>query len=211
METREPQKSFLYDILLPKIEVISLLMSVVGFVTKWSLIKSGDYMLLIGLGTLSVVYFLRTYAPTVIDQENSLVQLSGKAVTAFAPTSAEPSFLVDILLPKIINLSSAITLIGIQFKLMSWSGSRIMLLVGVGALLTAVVLLALNQRMNLRALVLTLAGGVLFYVSADTLVRQFHRDDPVLVEKMIYRNHHPRDRAADEDVRQYLRQKRAQH
>jgi len=64
--------------------------------------------------------------------------------------------------------------------------------------------------MNLRALILGVIGGFMLFVSPKYLAQQFHRDDPVLVQKMIYQLDHPRDRAAAEDVRQYLKQKRAQ-
>ena len=202
------RKSFLYDMLLPKLEVAGWIMAILGFAAKWALYNAGNIGLIVGLGTLSEVYFLSAFAPLRINDESSSNPYRADGAQ-FSPLSAEPSFLVDSLLPKIINISSSVLLIGILFNLLDWNGGGMMLIVGVGTLLPAVVILALNQRMNQRALVLTVLGGLLMYVSSDTLARQFHRDDPILVEKLIYRNHHPRDRAANEDVRLYLQQKRA--
>ncbi|MDO7846059.1 hypothetical protein Q5H92_06815 [Hymenobacter sp. M29] len=204
------QRSFLFDTLLPKMEVIGWVVAIIGLAGKWWLLAGGSMMLIVGLSTLSVVYFLSTYAPARIKEEDALSEGHRKPSAPFAATSNAPSFLADLLLPKVINMSSAVLLIGMLFKLMSWNGSQMMLMVGESTLFTAVILLLLNQRMHVRALVLVVLGGLLMYISADDLVRQFHRNDPVLVEKMIYRNHHPRDRAAQEAVREHLRQQRDQ-
>lgn len=202
------KNSFLYSMLLPKLEVAGWIMAILGFAGKCALYNAGNTALIMGLSTLSLVYFLKASAPIRVHDESPSSPYRAD-VAQFSPTPTEPSFLVDSLLPKIINIGSSVLLIGILFKLLDWNGAGMMLIVGVGTLLPAVVILALNQRMNQRALVLTVLGGLLMYVSSDTLARQFHRDDPILVEKLIYRNHHPRDRAANEDVRLYLQQKRA--
>ncbi|MBF9141186.1 GldL-related protein [Hymenobacter properus] len=198
------QKSFLFDTLLPKLHIVAWVVAILGFVAKWTQLEGGSTALIVGLATLSLVYFLTAYAPSRIPEDDSSAKSYPRQDTQIGESSKPASFLVDILLPKLINMSSAVLLVGMLFKLMSWNGSQTMLIVGEGTLFTAVILLLLNQRINVRALVLAALGGLLMYTSADDLVRQFHRDDPVLVEKMIYRNHHPHDRAANEAVRQYL-------
>jgi hypothetical protein len=202
------QKSFLFDTLLPKLEKLAWVVAVLGFAAKWMQLVGGSVMLIVGLSTLSLVYFLSGYAPTRINDEDSVGEGYQKPNAPFATTPKAPSFLADMLLPKLINMSSAVLVIGLLFKLMFWNGSDVMLMVGEGTLFTACILLLLNQRIHKRALVLTVLGGLLMYIPADDLVRQFHGNDPVLVEKMIYRNHHPRDRAAQEAVRQHLWQQR---
>ena len=56
------------------------------------------------------------------------------------------------------------------------------------------------------AVLLGMVSGVLFFVSRKDIVQLFHRNDPVLVEKMNYQLDHPRDKAAAETVRQHLLQ-----
>jgi hypothetical protein len=211
MEAREPIKSFLYDTLLPKIEIISLLVAILGFAFKCGLVKGGDIMLLVGLSNLSIVYFLRAFAPLALitDEVNFPTQSIGRNGIGFSPTSAEPSFFLDILFPKVVNLNGAVVFMGVLFKLMNWRGGTEYLIVGVLGMLFVVLFSAFKQRINVRALTLGVISGIVLFVSPKFLIQQFHRDDSVLVEKMIYQLEHPRDRAAGEDVRQYLKQKRA--
>ena len=63
MEANEPKKLFLYDILLPKLEAIALAIAVAGLALKLNLINTGNTLLIVGLTTLSTVYFLRAFAP----------------------------------------------------------------------------------------------------------------------------------------------------
>jgi hypothetical protein len=202
------QKSFLFDTLLPKLEMLGWAVAILGFAAKWFQLAGGNVALIIGLSTLSLVYFLNTYAPARLNEPELSFGDYSIIAEQFAPVTTPSSFLTDSILPKVINMSSAVLLIGMLFKLMFWNGSRTMLIVGEGTLLMAVILLLLNQRTHVRAMLLAGLGGLLLYVSADELVRQFHRNDPVLVEKMIYHNHHPYERTANEAVRQHLWQQR---
>lgn len=211
MEAIEPQKIFLYDILLPKLEAISLVMAVAGLVLKLSLMSSGNMLLLVGLGTLSTVYFLRAFAPMKrigADEVNFPEEYFGKSTNQFPPTSGEVSFFSDSMLPKIIWLSGAVAIIGILFKLMIWPGANKQLFVGFGSEIIAIIGLALNQRVNLRSILLGVLSGMMLFVNPKYLVQQFHRDDPVLVEKMFYHMDHPRDTAAGAAVRKHLEQAR---
>ena len=201
MEAVEPQKSFLFDVLLPKIEVVAWILSIVGFMAKWNLIGAGNIMLIIGLVSLADVYFISAFKPIkrLDDSDGS------------SPYQTEStSFLRDTLSPKLANIGGAVVLVGTLFRLMTWSGATIMLIDGTVVVLFVFVLLAFNQRINRLALWVGAIGAFMLYTPAETWVRQFHQDDPVLVQKMIYQLAHPRDSAAREAVSQYLKQKRAQ-
>ena len=47
-------------------------------------------------------------------------------------------------------------------------------------------------------------GALAWAVPTETMVRQFYRDDSVLVEKMIYQHQHPGDKAATAEVLRLL-------
>ncbi|MDQ2770193.1 MAG: hypothetical protein M3Y54_06810 [Bacteroidota bacterium] len=211
MEMTEPKRSFLYDVLLPKVEAVALILSVLGLALKLSLISSGNTELIIGLSTLSTVYFLRAFAPSKrigADEVNFPEQYFGKPTNHYAATSSEISFFSDSILPKVIWLGGATAIIGILFKLMIWPGANNQLFVGFGCELIVIIGLALNQRVSLRSIVLGALTGVMLLINPKYLVQQFHRDDPVLVEKMFYHMDHPRDSAAGAAVRQQLNQAR---
>ena len=201
MEMTEPKRSFLFDILLPKIEVAGWILSIAGFMAKWNLNSLGNLMLIIGLGSLADVCFLSAFRPEKMlnSSDNDLPN-----------QDASKSFLIDKLLPKIAWISGAVVLIGTLFRLMTWSGANIMLIVGTANVLIVIVLLAFNHRKNRHTLWIGAIGVIMLYIPDETWVRQFHRDDPVLVRKMVYQLEHPRDLAARDSVQQYLKQKRNQ-
>lgn len=174
---------------LAAVEKIAWLLAILGFAAKWNLLAAGNIMLILGLGALSSVYLLRAYQPA-------------------APVE-NPSFLLDNLLPKYLGIGGAVVFMGVLFKLMTWNNGTALLLVGTITTTAVVLLTVFNQLFASRALAAAALGGLLLYVPAETLVRQFHHDDPVLVTKMIYQLNHPLDRAAAADVHQYLQQKRA--
>ena len=214
METTNLKKNFLYDVVLPIIEKLSWLLSAVGLAAKYNLIPAGNFMLMIGLSNLSMVYFLSAYKPVSLptaptDGPYFEPTSSQNQHNPFSSTPETPSFLVDSLCPKLMSIGGAVVLIGTLFKLLAWNGSANMLMVGTGTMLLVVLLMALNQRLDRRAVVLVVLGSIMLYVSPETLIQQFHRDDPALVEKMIYQLHHPRDPAASQAVQQHLQQKRA--
>ncbi|MGI4883553.1 MAG: GldL-related protein [Janthinobacterium lividum] len=183
------KKSLLFDEILPVIEKVSWPLAILGLWAKWDLIKAGDAMLIIGLASLGTVYFLRAYAPAISGEEDS--------------------FLIGYM-RKVSGISAGITLVGILFKLMSWNEGATLLVVGVVTMAIVVVIMVFSQRMNWLMVAIGALGGLALYVPSETLIRQFHRDDPALVEKLVYQLHHPRDRAAAADVQQYLRQEKTQ-
>ena len=195
--------------LLNTIEWVAWPVAILGLGAKWSLLSAGNILLIVGLTTLSTVYFLRAYAPTESTASEQLPSADSETVHNQSSSASTPSFVVDTLLPKYTGIGSAVVFIGVLFKLMNWNGSA-MMLIGVATMALVLIIMVFNRRMNARAVVVAALGGIVFYTSPEALVRQFHRDDPMLVQKMIYQIDHPRDRAAAQDVREYLKQKRAQ-
>ena len=152
------------------------------------MVPAGNYLLVVGLGALGVVYYLRSHWPAAFTAGGEPLD-----------SSASAPFLDDYL-RKGKGLSAAVTFIGILFKLMNWSNGNTILVVGVVTMSVVMVVSAFRQRLNRLAVAIAALGGLALYVPSETLIRQFHRDDPGLVEKLVYQLHHPRDRAAATDV-----------
>jgi hypothetical protein len=207
METQEPAKSFLYDILLPKLELIYVLISAAGLVLFWNSVKGGSALCIVGLGGLATVSFLNAFSPyNSINTDEPYFE----PVAIQTLDGNESSFFLDILAPKIAGIAGAVVLAGTLFKLMFWTGYSTMLLVGTALLLTIVVVMAFNQRMNLRAFILAALGSLMLYIPTETLMRQIHSDDPKRVTLMVYQIQHPHDRAAADAVHIHVNQKRIQ-
>jgi hypothetical protein len=207
MEAQEPAKSFLYDILLPKIEWLLWVIAFWGFIAGWYQLAGWTTLLIIAFQSLAIVSFLNAFSP---------YNATSKDEPYFEPIAVqnernkEISFFLDTLAPKIAGIAGAVVLSGSLYKLMFWTGYSTMLLVGTGFLLIIVVAMAFNQQMNMRAFMLATIGISMLCVSSETLMRQLHRDDPELVALMVYQIQHPHDRAAAEAVRSHVNQKRIQ-
>ncbi len=193
---------------LDTVEKIAWPLAILGFAAKWALVSAGNYLLLAGLGSLSVVYFLRSYWPGASAAQPQPGTAGQRRRLRSAEGHGGADFLDDYL-RKITGISTAVILMGVLFKLMSWSSGATLLVVGVATMVLAICIAAFKQRLNWFALAIAALGGIMLYVPSETVVRQFHRDDPVLAEKMVYQIQHPSDRAAAADVQQYLQQKRA--
>ena len=185
-------------------------MGLLGLAAKWALVPAGNYLLVPGLGALGVVYYLRSHWPAAFIAGSGMpVQPSpgarGRSLRAGDPDKQSP-FLNDYL-REVRGISAAVTFIGILFKLMNWGNGNTMLMVGVVTMSVMVVISAFGQRLNRFAVAIAALGGLALYMPSETLIRQFRRDDPGLVEKLVYQLHHPRDRTAAADVQQYLQQK----
>ena len=206
MEMTEPRRHFLYDTLLPKIEIIYGLVIVLAVVLLWNHKKGGNTLCVVGLGGLAVVYYLLAFKPRnsqdainftrhCFDSEKDTLQINTK----------QSSFL-DLLVPKVMYISSAVVLVGVLFKLMFWNGSEVMLLAAVPLLTFFVLAWALNQRVDRRAVIVAVLGGLMLSISSETLMRQLYRDDLQLVEAIVYQIHHPHDRAALEAYKKQMRE-----
>ena len=67
------QKSFLYDTLMPKIYGIGAAVVIVGALFKIEHWPYADFMLIVGLGTEAVIFFLSSFQPQAHDHDWSLV------------------------------------------------------------------------------------------------------------------------------------------
>ncbi|TPG66442.1 GldL-related protein [Hymenobacter nivis] len=161
------------------VEKIAWPAALLGLAAKWALVPAGSYLLILGLGALAAVYLMRSYL---------------LAAPAAGPSTT--AAFMDDYLRKVTGISAAVTLVGTLFKLMNWNSGNTMLVVGVATMALVVVLSAFRQRLSLFTMAIAAAGGLALYVPSETLIRQFHRNDPALVEKLVYQLHHPRDRAA---------------
>jgi hypothetical protein len=184
--------SFMHDVVLPKVEIYGWLLAILGFLGYWNQLVAGALLLELGLGTLALTYFLRAFEPTTAFHSRPDFAVAPRPQTLVAP---DGSFYYDIVLPKVAMQGSAVTLLGTLFKL----------LFGAGTIMLVVLPQALRQQLNRRALAICALGGLMLYVPSATFVRQFHHNDPVLAEKIIFQLHHPRDQAAAEAVRQHQR------
>ena len=193
-------RNFLYDTVLPKVEVLSALMAAAGLALKLALKPGGDVLLLVGLGTLATVYFLSAYQPL----KPTAGDLPGN-VSFNSEIDAGRSFLAEAIAPKLAGLGASVSLLGALFKLLSWNGAAVMLLVGVVTLGLAALLLASAGRLPRKYLLVLVFGASIWAIPAEALIQQFHRNDLALTQLLLFRLHHPHDRAANEAVRQYLR------
>ena len=195
---------------LDTIEKFAWPVALLGLAAKWALVPAGNYLLILGLGALGIVYYLQSHWPAAfVVGSGTPVQpgpgARGRSLRAGAPD--EPSPFLDDYLRKGRGISAAVTFIGVLFKLMNWSNGNTMLVVGMVTMSVMVVVSAFRQRLNRFTVAIAALGGLALYMPSETLIRQFHRDDPGLVEKLVYQLHHPRDRTAAAGMQQYLQQK----
>ena len=211
MEAAEFKGSFLYDSILPRIEKISLLVTLVGLLLAWTHIGRFEVMLLIGLQTLAITFFLRAFKPRASIPNDELNFPSQYFNDTYAPVESVemPGGWKDLIASKVINIACACVLVGTAFKAEFWNGADFQLMAGEIPLVISIVLLALQQHFERRAVLVAILGGLMLSVSSETLMRQLHSDDPQLVELMVNQLHNPHDRAANEALRTYIHQKRA--
>lgn len=173
--------------------------ALIGLSLKLALLAGGPILLLIGLGAAALcsaaLAFLPNELPGLVD---------GRTFE-----SAQPDFFVELLAPKVIFISSAVAIIGVLFRLMIWAGSTNLLLIGGGNLVVVSVVLLVKRVFRPYAFLLGIVAIALLCVSRKDMVKLFHRNDLVLVEKMNYQIDHPQDQAAAEAVRRHLLQRPA--
>jgi hypothetical protein len=138
--------------LLKGIEILSLILSVIGYVFKVLHLAGANEMLMIGLLTLASAYFLSGFV--------------------FVPVldNGQPKALADLLpvmLRKILYIGLAVFLTGFLFALLHLAGANEMLLIGVGSLLGGTVLsmvLILGKRERMATLQAPLIRSVVVLV-----------------------------------------------
>lgn len=187
--------NFLYDEVLPRVERLHWLVAGIGLVFRYLLLRGGSTLLMVGLGGLSTVYFLWAFAPETEESGPDLL-------VNYAPVSESPNSL------RIFQyIASALTLVGILFKLLFWEDQAALLSIGVSVLLVTISLRWATGRLAQSSIVIIITGafGLLTWlVPTEILVRQFYRDDPVLVEKTLFQHRHPDDKAATAEVLRLL-------
>jgi hypothetical protein len=188
--------NFLYDDVLPRVERISWLVAGIGLAFRYFLLRDASTLLIVGLGTIAVVYFLQAFSPEIEESGPELF-------IAYAPVSESPS-----LLRKFQYVASTLTVIGILFKLLFWEGQAELLMVGVLTLLVTISFKWAAGQLARPILLIAAMGLLTWAVPIDALVRQFYRDDPVLVAKMLFQQHHPGDKAATAEVLSLLHARR---
>jgi hypothetical protein len=198
----------LFDLILPRVEVAAWLLAVLGVIAKWNLLASSGPLLVIGMLTLSSVFFLQAFAPRsnpdAFAQEAH--QRAGKTSPYFTVTDMTRNFFFDAAIPMIVGISMAVAITGILFKLLFLPGSQPLLTVGAATIVLGTILVGLRRQLDRRTLVVGALGTFMLCVPSEALIQQFHRNDPVLVEKMIYQLHHPHDPAASQAVQLHLQQ-----
>lgn len=198
----EATKHLPYDHILPRIEPIGWLLATTGLAMKYLLLFKGDLLLMVGVGALADFYFLRAFAPAT---EYGNIPLKFN----YTPVSSSPQKdFTQFAIPKIQGNASAVTLIGILFKLLFWKGSSTLLMVGVSIMAVTIMLQLTAGRLARRIMLVTGLGVIAWAVPTETLVRAFYRDDPTLVEKMIFQYHHPIDKASTAEVSRLLHARR---
>jgi hypothetical protein len=152
----EPQGGFgelFYEAILPKIERISLLV-ILGGLLLWMIgIKKHQEILILGLGTSLLTYFLY----------------------AFEPPRSGLGTVVNLTV-KFMYLGSAIAALGILYWLSRWSGAKLMLFIGSISLIVGTVIILIrivlgvseSDRNTMRTLLLrtfipTLISTYLFF------------------------------------------------
>nr|GFC10056.1 hypothetical protein [Tanacetum cinerariifolium] len=97
------------------------------------------------------------------------------------------------------NQAIAVTLVGIQFKLLFLPGYNTLLTVGLSIIAVVLAIQGYANNSSRKALIIVALGATVAYIPTDEFVRQFYRHDPILSEKMLYHLHHPKDKAAAEE------------
>jgi hypothetical protein len=193
-------KNFLFDTLLPRVEWLAWLLAIMGVVLAYFSYPRAPIFLFLGFSTLAAVYFLSSFTPSATTS-NLPYQPSYQPLVG----TEEKSFLVQAVIPVLQGQAMAVTLVGIQFKLLFLPGYNTLLSVGLFILAIIIAIQIYVDNLSRKALLVGALGALMACISADELVQQFYRHDPVLIEKMRYHLHHPKDKAAAEEVRRLQR------
>lgn len=162
--------NFLYDNVLPRVERISWLVEGVGLLLRYFLVSKGDLPLMVSLSTLAALYFLQAFSPEIEESGPDLY-------ISYTPVVERVT-----LLRKSQYIASALTLLGVLFKLLFWQGQAELLLIGVPILLVTTSLKWAAGQVARPILIIAALGLFIWAVPTEPLMRIFYRDDPALVE-----------------------------
>jgi hypothetical protein len=110
------------------LEKIAIALALVGIGFKYLNLTGANEMLMIGMSTLSGVYFLSAYKPPPKRDDEPAGFATLLAVT---------------ILPKVSWIACAVLVIGIQFRLLNLNGAGEMLMIGAAAGVLAAVMMGL--------------------------------------------------------------------
>jgi hypothetical protein len=172
-------------------------LTLLGILLKCSLLKGGDFLLFLGLGLLSMLYFVGSYF-----QARAVLGDIPLTSTTSAIISSKPTSYAALKIISGIVLSTIV--VGILFKLMFWQGSDPQLVSGlIGSILLTGWAYAASKATGatysipkkvLRRSTLVVLLGALVWVTPSTLLFSFfHRNDPTLVQKWTQWQAHPND------------------
>jgi gliding motility-associated protein GldL len=85
--------NFLYDSVMPKVYGIGAAVVIIGALFKIQHWKGADEMLIVGLGTEALIFFLSAFQPTAKDPDWSLVY--PQLAEGYDPSTGNPSFAAD--------------------------------------------------------------------------------------------------------------------
>lgn len=185
------------------IEKTFVALAIIGLCFKLMLWKGGDFMLVISLSFLSLLYFPAGYFQPDATQTESRV----------ANTSA-----ATILLKILSGIAFSTLVIGLLFKLLFWKGGSVMLLAGLLTLAPILMWAVVSSKsftapaataVFRRGAVIAVLGIAASLVSTSTLYQVFHRDDPQLVQKWIRMSENPDNPAYRVEFDAYRRQRYA--
>ena len=162
------------------IEKTLIVLAIFGLCFKLMLWKGGDFMLVISLLVLSMLYF-----PAGYFQSDAATQTGNRAANSSAAT---------ILLKVLSGIAFSTLVIGMLFKLLFWSGASMMLIAGLLTLVPILVWAVVSSKsftipaptaVFRRGAIIAALGIGAALISNSTLYRVFHRNDPQLVQKWI--------------------------
>jgi hypothetical protein len=181
------------------LETTFAILAVVGLVMRLSFVKGGDFLLVISLGLLTMLYFGGGY-----------FQGPAKSPVDGAPVTDGTALRIWS------GILFSMGTLGIMGTLLFWQGFGLHLLIGLFGSLALVLGLWLVARKSVapatssvftRSVVLAAVCAPVWLVPKATLFGVFHRDDPQFVEKWNRAQQHPSDPAYQADYDAYRRQK----
>jgi hypothetical protein len=191
--------NFLYDKVLPRVELINWLVVGAGLILRCCFLRSGgNTLLMVGLGGLAIVYFLRAFEPSAT---NVTADFTFTDATSTLPLG---DGFTSLLARQLLAFGSALTFLGILFKLLFWTGSAVMLPAGIGLLLLVIAWQSSVGSLARQTVLIAGLGIIAWTIPTDALARYLFRDDPVLAEKLVFQHNHPHDQTAAQEVKQLM-------
>jgi hypothetical protein len=182
------------------LEKFSVVLSIIGLTFKLLLWKGGDFILIISLAFLSMVYFLGSYFQRPILSRQQQQATTTSAITALLKIFSGTAF--------------STVIVGLLFRLLFWKGSFVLLTAGMVATI-CILLWAFITSKSLtkptetavfrRGTIILGLGIATMLINSSTIYGIFHRDDPQLVEKWTRMSQHPENAAYKAEFDAYRR------